>query len=197
MRIRKRGLLNHLATLALTAPVIVLAVIAAPVNAARPPAWGPHPVIASAAVPEAAPARETREFRRALAPGVGSERGLQVQTIRLKRAVSARFPEIRDIGGWRPDALRWHPNGLAIDVIIPQWDTPAGRALGDRVARFALDNADRLNVEAVIWQRAHRPAHGAPTLMADLGDPDANHYTHVHIATHGGGYPRGGEVYFG
>jgi hypothetical protein len=33
--------------------------------------------------------------------------------------------------------------------------------------------------------------------MADLGSDDANHYTHVHIATEGGGYPNGAEKYFG
>jgi hypothetical protein len=32
--------------------------------------------------------------------------------------------------------------------------------------------------------------------MADYGNPDANHYTHVHIATYGGGFPSGGERYF-
>lgn len=29
--------------------------------------------------------------------------------------------------------------------------------------------------------------------MADLGSPDANHYTHVHITTDGGGRPTGNE----
>jgi hypothetical protein len=33
--------------------------------------------------------------------------------------------------------------------------------------------------------------------MTDLGSDDANHYTHVHIATEGGGYPTGAEKYFG
>ena len=32
--------------------------------------------------------------------------------------------------------------------------------------------------------------------MPDRGSPNANHYTHVHIATIGGGYPMGGELYF-
>lgn len=195
MRGDRRGLFSHLVTLVLTAPVMALAVVAAPVNAAQPPAWEPQLVTASAA-PQLAPARPVPHARKALAAGVGSERGLQVQTIRIKRAISARFPEIRDIGGWRPDAMRWHPNGLAIDVIIPDWTTAAGRALGDRITRFALDNADRFKVEGVIWHRVYHPAHGSPQPMADLGNPDANHYTHVHIATYGGGYPKGGEVYF-
>jgi hypothetical protein len=92
--------------------------------------------------------------------------------------------------------MRWHPSGLAIDVIIPNWQTPAGRALGDRIARFAMDNAVRFNVEHIIWQRVYHPARGSSQLMPDYGNPDANHYTHVHIATYGGGFPSGGERYF-
>ncbi len=190
-----RRLLRHLAMLIVATPIMAVAVVAAPVNAAQPGFFEPQLVSASSA-PRAAVASPVRDGRRALAAGVGSERLLQVQTIRLKRVISAKFPEIRDIGGYRADSMKWHPNGLAIDVMIPNWQTPAGRALGDRIARFALDNVDKYKIEGVIWQRAYHPAHGSPKLMADLGGPDANHYTHVHIATYGGGYPKGGEVYF-
>ena len=180
-------LLRHLMMLVGTAPLVAVAVIASPVNAAQSLTWEPQLVTASThteALPQALPADwPTRDVRRALPPGVGSEKGLQVETIRLKRAISAKFPQIRDIGGWRPDSMRWHPNGLAIDVIIPNWETPAGRELGDRIVEFALDNADRFDLEHVIWQRTYHPASGSPKLMDDLGDPDSNHYTHVHIAT--------------
>ena len=191
-------LLRRAASIVVLAPIIAVAVVAAPVRPAHPLPWEPQIVMAShsAALAAPPPAAAIRSARQALAPGVGSERGLQVQTIRLKRAISARFPEIKDIGGWRQDPMKWHPNGLAIDVIIPNWQTPAGRALGDRIARFALDNAKRFNLEHVIWQRTYHPASGSSQLMADYGDPDANHYTHVHIATYGGGFPSGGERYF-
>ncbi len=189
-------LFRHLMMVVGTAPLVAVAVIASPVNAAQSMKFEPQLVTASThaeALPQALPARDVRQ---ALAPGVGSEQGLQVETIRLKRAISARFPQIRDIGGWRPDSMRWHPNGLAIDVIIPNWETRAGRELGDRIAKFALDNAERFDLEHVIWQRTYHPADGSPKLMADLGDPDSNHYTHVHIATYGGGFPKEGETYF-
>lgn len=108
----------------------------------------------------------------ALPTGVGSEQGLQLNTIRTKRAVSAMFPGITDIGGYRQDALKWHPNGLAIDVMIPNWDTPQGKAYGDQIYAFVAANADVLGVDmdATLWQK-----------------PD--HYNHLHIATTGGGYP--------
>jgi hypothetical protein len=134
---------------------------------------------------------------RMLMPGVGSERGLQVKTILAQRAISARFPEIRNIGGVRPDSMKWHPEGLAIDVIIPDYGTPAGKALGDRIVEFALQNADRFGLEHVIWQQTYYPIGGKPHRMANLGSYDANHFTHVHIATSGGGYPNGTETYAG
>ena len=183
------------AAAALTLPA---AVLTAPVHPPQPLGWEPQVVSASGTSAATAPATAhyVRSVRRALPHGIGSERGLQIQTIRVKRAISARFPQIREIGGVRPDSMRWHPNGLAIDVIIPDYDTAAGRALGDRIARFALNNAKRFGLEHVIWQRTYHPAGGKPRLMADFGDDDANHYTHVHIATFGGGFPSGGERYF-
>ena len=123
----------------------------------------------------------------------GSERGLQIQTIMARRAIVSRFPQVREIGGVRPDSMKWHPEGLAIDVIIPDWQTPAGRALGDRIAKFVSDNGRRFGLEYLIWRRMYIPAEGKSYLMNDAGNPDANHFTHVHIATYGGGYPTGRE----
>src|SRR5690606_22209527 len=51
--------------------------------------------------------------------GVAPEAGLQPNTVLVARAISARFPQIAEIGGVRPDSLPWHPSGLAIDVMIP------------------------------------------------------------------------------
>lgn len=134
---------------------------------------------------------------RALPAGVGIERGLQIKTILAERLISAYFPEIHSIGGVRPDYLKWHPNGQAIDVMIPNYQSPEGKELGDRIAAFALANAHRLSLNHVIWRRIMYDKNGKPFLMGNLGSDDANHYTHVHIATDGGGYPTGGESYFG
>jgi len=179
--------------LIVAALAVPAAVFAAPVNPPQPVRWEPQLVSTSHTEPAAA--GDLGQARQALAPGVGDERGLQVQTILAKRAISAEFPEIQDIGGVRPDSMKWHPQGLAIDVIIPEWDTAAGRALGDRIAKFAMANAKRFGLEYLIWQRTYRPAKGKPHRMDDLGNPDANHYTHVHISTYGGGFPKGTEVY--
>lgn len=157
------------------------------------------PVAAHYVVMSAADVAASRSAinRRVLPVGICNEKGLQVDTILAERMISAYFPEIKNIGGVRPDALKWHPSGMAIDVMIPNYQTQAGKELGDRVAAFALANADRLSLNHVIWRRVMYSRTGKPYLMPNQGGDDANHYTHVHIATDGGGYPNGTEIYVG
>ena len=132
----------------------------------------------------------------ALPRGVAPEEGLQVKTIWAARAISVMFPEIKTIGGFRQDPLPWHPNGLAIDVMIPNHDTEQGIALGNQIAGYALANAKRWGVLHVIWRRGFYPGIGAPSWTADYGNETANHFDHVHISTDGGGYPTGQEKYY-
>ncbi|KAA8960874.1 glycoside hydrolase [Mycobacterium sp.] len=132
----------------------------------------------------------------ALPPGVAPEDGLQIHTIWAARAISVLFPEITTIGGFRQDPLKWHPNGLAIDVMIPNYHSAQGIELGNRIAGYALANAKRWGVIHVIWRQAYYPGIGAPSWTANYGSETANHYDHVHIATDGGGYPTGHETYF-
>jgi hypothetical protein len=120
--------------------------------------------------------------------GVAPERGLQVKTILAARSISAAFPEIKSIGGVRPDSRRWHPQGLALDVMIPNPSSAAGIALGNEIVAFALKNASRFALQDAIW----RGTYYTPSGPSGSG---YGHYDHVHITTHGGGYPTGGEVY--
>ena len=171
--------------------------------AASPTSQGPAPATApnvatpteaellAASAPVAAP-----DFQFALPAGVAPENGLQVHTIRAARAISVMFPEITTIGGYRQDALKWHPNGLAIDVMIPNYHSPEGIELGNQIAGLALANAKRWGVIHVIWRQGFYPGIGAPSWTADYGNETANHFDHVHIATDGGGYPTGKETYY-
>jgi hypothetical protein len=143
-----------------------------------------------------APAPATTAMPFELPPGVAPEKGLQVDTIRVARAISVLFPQIITIGGWRPDALKWHPNGLAIDVMIPDPDSAEGIDLGNQIAGFALANAKRWNIDDVIWRHAIYLGPKSGQYMPEMGSETANHYDHVHIATNGGGYPTGNEKYF-
>lgn len=112
----------------------------------------------------------------ALPVGVASEAGLQPNTIVAARAVSARFPQIGDIDGVRPDSKPWHPSGLAIDIMIPNPDSPEGIALGDEILAFAMSNAARFGLQDVIW----RGTYYTPGGPAGSG---YGHYDHVHITT--------------
>jgi hypothetical protein len=130
-----------------------------------------------------------RVVDRSLPVGVAPEEGLQVRTILAARAISAAFPEIHDMGGVRPDPLPWHPNGLAIDVIIPNPGSPEGIALGNEIVTYALQNAARFGLQDAIW----RGVYYTPSGPKGYG---AGHFDHVHITTTGGGYPTGGEKYY-
>jgi hypothetical protein len=138
----------------------------------------------------------TPGFQFALPAGIAPEQGLQVHTIRAARAISVMFPEITTIGGYRQDPLKWHPNGLAIDVMIPNYHSDEGIELGNQIAGLALANAKRWGVIHVIWRQGFYPGIGAPSWTADYGNETANHFDHVHIATDGGGYPTGNETYY-
>lgn len=131
-----------------------------------------------------------------LPAGRAQEQGLQVNTIWVARAISVLFPQITTIGGYRQDRLRWHPEGLAIDVMIPNYRSPEGIELGNLVAGLALANAGRWGVIHVIWRQIIYEGIDAPSWMADYGNETLNHYDHVHIATSGGGYPTGREHYY-
>jgi hypothetical protein len=176
--------------------------------AANPAATAPRPApplpgapkVATSAEAEllaaSAPAPSAAAMPFELPPGVAPENGLQVDTIRVARAISVLFPQITTIGGWRQDALKWHPNGLAIDVMIPDPFSPEGVDLGNQIAGFALANAQRWNIDHVIWRHAIYLGPKSGSYMPEMGSETANHYDHVHIATTGGGYPTGNEKYF-
>jgi hypothetical protein len=137
-----------------------------------------------------------QDFQFALPAGIAPENGLQTHTIWVARAISVMFPEIKTIGGYRQDPLPWHPNGLAIDVMIPNYHSDEGVALGNQIAGYALAMAKTWGVIHVIWRQGFYPAQAAPSWTANYGNETANHMDHVHIATDGGGYPSGKETYF-
>lgn len=161
---------------------------ASPPSAAQIP---PEAALVAANAPVAA-----RDLQFPLSAGKAPEQGLQIHTVWVARAISMMFPDITTIGGYRQDPLKWHPNGLAIDVMIPNYHSEKGIQLGNQIAGFALANAKRWGVLHVIWRQGFYPGIGAPSWTADYGNETANHFDHVHIATDGGGYPTGHETYY-
>jgi hypothetical protein len=140
----------------------------------RAPAPGDPPIGAMPGDPSLAAA--VVDIPEALPVGVASEAGLQPNTVVAARAVSARFPQVADIDGVRPDSKPWHPSGLAIDIMIPNPTSPEGIALGDEIMAFALSNAARFGLQDVIW----RGTYYTPSGPAGSG---YGHYDHVHITT--------------
>ena len=97
--------------------------------------------------------------------------------------VRDEFPEIKSMYGWRASSAYSsdHPNGRAIDIMIPSYKK--NKALGDRIAKYFIDNNKSLKVKYVIWrQRNFTITRGKWVHMADRGGDTANHFDHVHVS---------------
>ncbi len=106
---------------------------------------------------------------------------------RIVDHVVANHPQIRSIGGWRASSSYSgdHPNGRAVDLMIPNWQSSANAEMGWELARFFADNAATFNVSYIIYRQqswnASYPARGWRG-MEDRGSATANHFDHVHIS---------------
>ncbi len=112
------------------------------------------------------------------ASGSGSERGLQPDTIKVHRAVCAKFPSIVRYGGLAGRGE--HATGHSLDIMVSS-------DLGNEIAAFLQENRAELGIEYLIWrQRIWRPATSASWRgMSSRGGATANHMDHVHVTTYG------------
>ncbi|OZC83404.1 peptidase M23 [Rhodococcus sp. 06-418-1B] len=156
----------------------------------------PLPSPSTTAPTSPAPNGGTAEMA-SLPANVGSEEHFQVDTVRVARAVHAKFPQITRIGGWRADGGGFddHPSGRAADIMIDNWSSEEGKALGDQVKDYLWANRDYLQIEYMIWRQEHIPSQGEPNTMEDRGSPTQNHFDHVHVTTVGHGAPAPGQTY--
>ena len=126
---------------------------------------------------------------------MSGEDGLQPDALRAYRCVKKTWPQINDIGGKRKEAGSDHNDGKAIDVMIPNYKTETGKALGDAVAQWAIDNTQGLGVTYVIWQEriwnksraseGWRECSGPHATCYSGSDDSASHRNHVHISVEG------------
>lgn len=94
----------------------------------------------------------------------------------------APFP----VGCYRPSADD-HGEGRACDFMMSaNGSTPSeeNRQLGTQIAQYAIDNADRLGIDYIIWEQqiwhtGSRQWRG----MEDRGDLTQNHFDHVHVSS--------------
>lgn len=123
------------------------------------------------------------QFIPAAPPILHDYNGKQSQAAPIAAAaiIAQLFPGITNIGGARNDSLPYHSGGRALDVMIPGWDTPQGKALGDQIKAFFLANASAFGVEDTIWQNFWQPPGAAGHGMGSTGSPTDKHLDHVHI----------------
>ena len=104
--------------------------------------------------------------------------------VELAQDLTATFGPL-EFSSIRPnDPLPEHRQGLALDVMIPGWDTPTGQQLGDRIAAWVAEHAQDYRVRYLIWRQHYQPFpadqnDGAP--MQDRGSPTQNHLDHLDI----------------
>lgn len=170
---------------------------AAPPKPAAPPATpGASPFTAAASTTAMPPITPFIPGTPLPPSRTGGEQGLQVNAIGLKRTIETLFPAIQSIGGWREDPIPDHPSGAAIDVMVPAWDTPEGKAYGDQISQWLKQYGPSIGVKSFIWQDTWHPVtvDGEPHRLNRSG-ANEGHYNHLHILTDGGGMPTGNEQY--
>lgn len=151
----------------------------------------PAPSAPAPATPGTPPAADLAQ---ALPASAGSEQNMQVNTKKLIRALHLQFGDRLDsLGGWRADGGGFtdHPSGQAVDVMIPDYSSGSGVALGDEVLNYVMGNAAFFNVDYAIWRQTYYPAGGTPNGMEDRGSDNENHFNHVHVTVNGGGFDEG------
>jgi Peptidase family M23/Lysozyme like domain len=122
------------------------------------------------------------------------ESGLTPDALRVVRCVVAKFG-LRNLGGRASGGHiegSAHYTGRAVDVMIPDWSTPTGNALGWDVAEWARTNREGLGVtevifDAKIWtlQRDSESWRVYSYSGGPASGATAQHLDHVHITVDG------------
>ncbi|TWS25348.1 hypothetical protein FK268_09150 [Tsukamurella sputi] len=111
--------------------------------------------------------------------------GLNAGADYLRTAIMQKFPAITTIGGRRAeDGYGEHSSGNAIDVMIPNFGSADGKALGAQVLAFLQENAATLQLDGIIYQQATYGYGGSltsPKAMSDRGSDTQNHMDHLHV----------------
>jgi TP901 family phage tail tape measure protein len=95
-----------------------------------------------------------------------SDYKLQPGLAAMNDVIGQYFPEITDIGGYREDALPYHPGGRALDIMIPGQGglntptTPEGLQLGNRIWAW-MQETGVFDMDHSLWQKK-------------------DHYNHIH-----------------
>lgn len=90
--------------------------------------------------------------------------------------VSQLFPKITEIGGSRDSntAKNTHDTGTSIDIAIPNYGTPEGKAYGDQINDFIRAHQKELGVAYTIWQNTWKDFSGNVSTVA-------GHMNHIDV----------------
>ena len=114
---------------------------------------------------------------------------VQPVTVELLRCMHEQFPQIKSYGAYgERGGDTYHDDGLALDAMIPNYDSAKGRALGNQIAAWVKKNHQQLNVTQIIWNNRIWT-----TARADEGWRPYSHYSgatddtsahrdHVHVS---------------
>jgi hypothetical protein len=120
-----------------------------------------------------------------------TEQHLLLDSVLIGRYVSAAWPAVREVGGWRPsDPYPDHPSGRALDIMMPNGGRGSDVALGNEIAAYFQKRAKEYGVYYMIWRQRMWTSGSKPgswSGMSDRGSPTANHMDHVHISVKDGG----------
>lgn len=120
-----------------------------------------------------------------------TEAHLTFDTVVIGRTVNVMWPQVKQVGGWRPsDPYPDHPSGRAADIMMPT----AGHSkesvkLGNEIAAYFQKHAAEYGIYYMIWRQriwmASNPV-GQWSTVSNRGDWTANHMDHVHISVTNG-----------
>ena len=101
------------------------------------------------------------------------------------------WPQIKTFGGVHPDPLPDHPSGRALDLMLPNYTSAAGKKLGYDMSRWLQKHHSELGINYIIYDQhiwnVRRDKEGW-RYMANRGSDSANHKNHVHVTVLAKGY---------
>lgn len=126
----------------------------------------------------------------------GCSPGMRPGTDELRMYIDEFFPQVSGLGGYNCRAIvgnssqtSVHGTGRALDIHIPL--TAEGEAdndLGDPIAHWLIENADRIGIQLIIWDRSswgpHRPV--GEKESAYTGSHPHHDHLHIELSTEGG-----------
>jgi hypothetical protein len=114
--------------------------------------------------------------------------GLRPGARALQAYLSTHFTDISKIGGYScrqntADATKMsvHGTGRALDVVIPKSGDTADNDLGDPLANWLVENAERIGVQLIIWDRTGWHGSRDPGEKARDYTGPSPHTDHIHF----------------